>query len=135
DATRVPQQPWRLQLGEVTDRAQVPVEVSLRDRLVQRWLQLHDRLPARRRVQLPEQLRGSAAEQIDQTGIELCAAAFTGHRDRGVGAARTAEDLDHVGQVDEPRADDTLLAAQPEGPFAIPPLVGLTESNPDVLSE
>jgi hypothetical protein len=93
------------------------------------------RLPARRLIELGEHHRRLLAERIDKIRIELRAAPISGDHDRRFGAAGAAEYLDHVREVDQPRADRDLLALHAVCAFAIPALVGLSKALTHMLAE
>ena len=125
----------RLQLGELADRLQREVELLARDLPRQRRLGCDHRVPARRLIELAQHHRRLLAERVDQIRIELRATALPGDHDRRLDAAGAPEHLDHVREVDQPRADGDVLALDPVCAPAIPPLVRLSKALADVIAE
>jgi hypothetical protein len=62
-------------------------------------------------------------------------AALACHGDRGAYTTGTPEYLDDVGEVDEARADEDVLAADPERTLPVPTLEALPEAGPNVIAQ
>src|SRR5664279_4478276 len=131
----MPHQPRRLEFGELPDRGERVVQLRAFNDRGERWLRVDHQIPTRRGVQVVEDERRLVAERLHEIGVELCAAALAGNGKRRVKAAGAPKHLDHVGQVDQPRADRDLLAAQSVGALAVPALVALLEACPHWLAE
>ncbi len=135
DACRVPHRPRRLQLGELTDRRQRLVDLVLAQLPGQRRLCVDHGRPARRRVQLLEQLRRSLTEELDKRRVELRAAALTRHTEGRLQTASALEHLDNVGEVHQPRRKRDLLALQLVRALPIPALVALPQALPYLVAQ
>ena len=79
--------------------------------------------PARRRSCRPRRRTRSTS-----AGSNWVPRRSPGHLDRRVDPPRAVEDLDHVGQVDQPRGEQDLLAPGAPAPPAVPALEGLLDA-------
>jgi len=134
DGTGVAERVRRLQVDEVRDRLQRGRRLLAGQRRVERGLCRED-VPAGRRVERREHLGRVRAEQIDDLGIEMRAAARLGHLDRRVDAALAVVDLGGVGQVHDPNRKHDLVARRRAGvAVAVPALEHLQQRRRDVLA-
>jgi hypothetical protein len=126
----------RLHVGEVGDRLQRGPELRVGQPHLQRWLRRDDGVPAAGLVEAHEQRRRLGGEDVDHLRVELRPAPLPGDRDRRVGPAGAVEDLDHVGQRDQPGAEEDLLPPRSLGhALTVPALEGLLDAVANPLGQ
>jgi hypothetical protein len=127
-AARMAQAQRRLQVAEVGQRAERPVELVVAQRRAELRVERDHLLPRRDAVQPVENLRAPGAEAVSQARIELRAPPFTHHSQRRLGAAGMVERLDAVGQVDQADGRSQAVGAgRPGHSPPVPPLEGLSQ--------
>jgi hypothetical protein len=118
----------RLQVGELGQRAERPVELIIAQHRAQLRVQRDHLLPRRDAAQPVEDLGMPGTEAVDQARVELRAPPLAGHLQRGLRAAGVVERLDAIGQVDQANGRREVIAAgRARYPPPIPSLKGLQQ--------
>ena len=124
-AARVPQQERALQVGEVADRRDGRVEGLAVQHVVAIGRALQSGGPRGGSVRDVEQRFRIGRERIDDLGIELPAAALSGHADRRLCSAEAVVHLGGVCELGDPhRERDRIAGEAPGEPVAVVPLEG-----------
>ncbi len=127
---------WRLHVGEVSDRLERGLELSVGETDPERGLGSDDSVPAARLIEVSAQRWRFGDEQVHDLRVELRAATLPGDGNRGVRPASPVEHLDYVGERDQPGGDQNLLTPRAlRHPPAIPALEGLLDAVPDRLRQ
>ena len=126
-APRVPNRVRRLEVDEVGDRLEDILELLVRDHRRERRFGRDHGVPVasprrgRRTGPAPAAQKSSTSAGSNSLPLRVPRG-----RDGRLDAVGAVEDLDHVGEVDQPRREQDLLALEPErGVLAVPALEGL----------
>ena len=126
----------RLDVDEVGDRFERDVELGVREPVARGLRGGENGAPRIDAIEPFEDGLGSICEGVGQVGGELRARSLARHGNGCLGAACAVEDLDHVGQVDELRSDEDVVALRAVGhAAAVPALEALFDRLAYELAE
>ena len=128
DRSRVAQCVRRLEVDEVRDRAQGPIEVVSHERHTQRRLGVDHGAPGVRGVEPDENPFRVGAQGGRQRRVELQAGTLLGQLERRVVAAQPVRDLDELRELRQARCERDRIAGQTFWPpLPVPLLVRRTD--------
>jgi hypothetical protein len=122
DCAGVPERVRRLEIDEVGDREQRPVEGVFRERDAERRLGLDHRAPGVGGVEPAEDRFRVGAQRLGQGWVELRAGASFRQAQRGVDAADAVGNLDELGELRQPGGERDAVLRQAAGPPLSVPL-------------
>ena len=126
----------RLQVHEVRDGRQHPVEFVVAQLSAGGRGLAHHRVPGRRLIQLPENRLGFGREQLHESRIELAAAAGAGHSDGSLYTTGVMENLNDIGEMHQACRRRHLFTRNAVGfTLAVPALESLGHAVPDRVGE
>src|SRR5438067_4414119 len=122
----MPQPEGRLQIGEVGESLQRPIELIIRKAPAETGIERDHLVPGLNPTESREHDLGTGEEAVDESGVELRAAAFARNRNRALDASGVVEGFEVVGELDEPHHQgEVVAAAEPGNASPVPALEGL----------